>query len=275
MSALVLRLAAALYAVGTGAYLLAFAQPRRAAAVRFGAWLVGAGFIAHTASIGLACKELGGAEFFNLRGSFGFLGWAGAGAFLLLLRLWKVPAIGAFVMPLVLAAILPGVVGLGPEPGKVPSAVRAPALALHVSAAVAGIALFGIASSAALMYLLQERELKGKRFGALFARLPSLGTLDRLNQRLVRLGFGVFTLALVTGALVAKHAWGTFWSWDPQQVSSFFIWLLYGGMVQMRRAGFRGRSYALLTVAGFALVIASVITLDAIPHLTRHGGDFQ
>lgn len=276
MSTQVLRAAALLYAAGAAAYLLAFARPRHALAPRLGAWLVLGGFVAQTVSIGLGCKELGGAEFFNLRGGFGMMGWLAAGVYLVLARRARLPSVGAFVLPVVLLSVLPGVFGLGPEAqAAVPAAVRRPALVVHVSAALGGVALFGIACSAALMYLLQERELKGKRFGALFSRLPSLDALDRLNQRLVRLGFGVWTVALVTGAVVAKHAWGSFWAWDPQQVASLAIWLLYGLMVQLRRSGFRGRSYALLTVAGFALVLGSRAAMLAVPYLTRHGGTFQ
>jgi ABC-type transport system involved in cytochrome c biogenesis permease subunit len=125
------------------------------------------------------------------------------------------------------------------------------------------------------MYLLQEREVKGKHFGALFSRLPSLDALDRLNQRLVRSGFVVYSVALVTGALVAKKAWGTSWSWDPQQVASLVVWLLYGAMVQLRHVGVHGRKYAILTLAGFVLVMSSMLGLGALPNVTRHGGNFQ
>jgi ABC-type transport system involved in cytochrome c biogenesis permease subunit len=173
-------------------------------------------------------------------------------------------------------AVLPGVIGLGPDaPNEVPDVVRLPSLKLHVSSAIGGVALFAIAFGVALMYLLQEREVKGKRFGALFSRLPSLDALDRLNQRLVRTGFAVWSIALVSGALVAKNAWGSFWMWDPQQVAALVVWILYGAMVQLRHVGIHGRRYALLTLAGFALVIGSMIAIGAMPNVTRHGGSFQ
>jgi ABC-type transport system involved in cytochrome c biogenesis permease subunit len=146
---------------------------------------------------------------------------------------------------------------------------------LHISVATAGVALFAIAFGVALMYLLQEREVKGKRFGALFSRLPSLDALDKLNGRLVRVGFLVFSVALVTGTLVAKGVWKSAWEWDPQQISSLLVWLLYGGMVQAYRFGWHGRRYALLTLVGFALVIGSMVGLGSIPGATRHGGTYE
>ena len=91
-----------------------------------------------------------------------------------------------------------------------------------------GVALFGIAFGAAVMYLLQEREVKGKKFGALFSRLPSLDALDRMVQRLVRAGFVVYTVALVAGTITATAVWKSAWSWDPQQIVSMLVWLLYG-----------------------------------------------
>jgi ABC-type transport system involved in cytochrome c biogenesis permease subunit len=117
--------------------------------------------------------------------------------------------------------------------------------------------------------------VKGKRFGALFSRLPSLDSLDKLNQRLVRAGFVVFTVALVTGTFIARNVWKSAWSWDPQQVSSLVVWLLYGVMVQLRHTGWHGRRYAMLTLVGFALVIGSMVGLAVVPDVTRHGGDYQ
>lgn len=276
MSVTVLRIAAALYLVGAAAYVLFFARPRHVGAARLGFAAVTAGFLVHAVSIGLACSEYGGTEFFNLRGGFGMLGWIAAGAFLLLQRIYPLPAVGAFVLPLVSIAVLPGVFGIGPEArGAIPDVVRLPTLKLHVSTAIGGVALFAIAFGVALMYLLQEREVKGKKFGALFSRLPSLDALDRLNQRLVRTGFAVWSVALVSGALVAKNAWGSFWMWDPQQIAALVVWLLYGAMVQLRYLGVHGRKYALLTLAGFVLVIGSMIAMGAVPNVTRHGGNFQ
>ena len=276
MSVNILRLAALLYAVGAASYILFFARPIHVRAARVGLWTIGLAFVVHAASIGVACKQFGGAEFFNLRGGFGALAWIGAGAFLLLQRLYPLPSAGAFVLPLVLIAVLPGVFGLGPDaPWSIPQSIRGPSLTVHIATAAGGVALFGFAFGVALMYLLQEREVKGKRFGALFSRLPSLETLDRLNQRLVRSGFVVYSVALLTGALVAKKAWGTSWSWDPQQVTSLVVWLLYGALVQLRHIGVRGRRYAILTLAGFILVMGSMLAMGAVPQVTRHGGNFQ
>jgi ABC-type transport system involved in cytochrome c biogenesis permease subunit len=275
MSVLILRLAALLYAGAAAAYLFYFARPRHVRASTVGYSILLVAFVVHAASIGLACAEFGGAEFFTLRGGFVMLAWLVAGAYLLLHRAYRIPTVGAFITPLILVVLVPALFGTPGNPGVAPETVRTPSVTVHIVTAVGGVALFGIAFAVALMYLLQEREVKGKRFGALFSRLPSLDTLDRLNQRLIRLGFLVFTVALVAGAVTANAVWKTAYSFDPQIIRSIVVWALYGAMVQLRHTGWHGRRYALLTLVGFLLVIGSMVTLKAIPGVTRHANTYE
>ena len=274
MSLEILRFAAALYAVATAGYVVYFARPRHVLAARFGAWLLGFAFVVHMAAIGMACKEFGGLEWFTLRGGFVMLAWLLAGAYLLVQRFYHLPSVGAFVTPMVLLVLGPTLFGEGGPTGLTPVSTPRTALTFHIVSALLGVALFGIASMVALMYLLQEREVKGKKFGALFSRLPPLQSLDTLTQRLVRLGFVIFTVALLVGSVMAHKVWkGAWWS-DPQQLRSVVIWLLYGAMVQLRHAGWHGARYARLTMVGFALVIVSMVTLRAVPGATLHTGTY-
>jgi len=275
MSDVILRFATIVYAAAAVAYLVYFARPRHAAAASAGYSLLLAGFVVHAASIGLACKEFGGSEFFSLRGGLVTLAWLMAGAYLLLQRFYKLPTVGAFVTPLLLVVLVPALFGEAGRLGVAPETVRHPSVTLHIVTAVLGVALFALAFGVALMYLLQEREVKGKHFGALFSRLPSLDALDQLNQRLVRLGFVVFTIALIAGTITARTVWKSAWSWDPQQIVSMVIWVLYGAMVQLRHTGWHGRRYAVLTLVGFVLVISSMVTLQVVPGLSRHAGTFE
>lgn len=274
MSIVFLRLAAVLYAVAAGFYVGFFARPRHARLATAGFWVLTAAFAVHGAAIGLGCSEFGGQEFFSLRGGLVLMGWLATGVYLFLQRWYHMPTVGAFITPLILVVLVPLLFGDPIHPGVAPETLRNPSVTFHIITAVLGVALFGIAFGVAVMYLLQEREVKGKHFGALFSRLPSLDALDRLNQRLVRTGFVVYTVALLAGTLTARVVWKSAWSWDPQQVISLGIWLLYGAMVQLRHTGWHGRRYALLTLVGFVLLLGSMVTLSAVPGSTRHGGDF-
>ena len=272
MSIQILRAAAALYALSAVFYVGYFSRPRHARLATAGLWVMVAAFVVHAAAIGEGCREFGGKEFFTLRGGVVLATWLGAGAFLVVQRMYRLPSLGAFVLPLLEVALIPTTLVDRSHP-NVPAEVIRNA-AFHVTAAILAVALFGIAFGVALMYLLQEREVKGKRFGALFSRLPSLEALDRLNQRLVRAGFVSLTVAIVAGTLNAAVVWKSAWSWDPQQIFSVLIWLLYGAMVQLRHRGWHGHRYALLTLVGFLVMAGAMGTLRAFPHSTRHGGDF-
>ncbi len=272
MSIAILRAAAALYAVSAALYVAYFSRPRHARLASAGFWVLAVAFAVHAVAIGAGCSEFGGREFFSVRGGIILAAWLGAGAYLVLQRLYRVPSVGAFVLPLLLVALVPTTVVDPAHPDVPPEVIRN--AAFHVTAAILAVALFALAFGVAVMYLLQEREVKGKRFGALFSRLPSLDKLDRLNQRLVRAGFAAFTVALIAGTLNAAVIWKSPWSWDPQQIISVLIWFLYGAMVQLRHRGWHGRRYAVLTLVGFLVVVGAMGTLQAFPHATRHAGNF-
>ena len=274
MSIVILRIAAALYAGAAAAYVVYFARPRHARAATVGFWLLASAFAIQAIAIGVGCAEFGGADFFGLRGGLVVVVWFAAGAYLLLQRFYHLPTLGAFITPVAVVVLLPALFGDPKHPEMVPERLRNPVLTTHILAALLGVALFGIAFAAAGMYLLQEREVKGKKFGVLFLRLPSLDALDRMVQRLVRAGFVVFTVALIAGTVIANAYWKSAWSWDPQQVASLVIWMLYGGMVQLRHNGWHGRRYALLTLVGFVLVLGSMVSLKTVPGITKHAGDY-
>ncbi|ACG72592.1 cytochrome c assembly protein [Anaeromyxobacter sp. K] len=274
MSVIILRVAAAMYAAAATSYIVYFARPRLARAATAGYWLLAAAFAVHAVAIGVGCAEFGGREFFSLRGGLVLMVWLLAGAYLVLQRRYHLPTVGAFITPLILIVLLPAMFGDPGHPGVPPETLRHKSVTIHILTAGLGVALFGLAFAVALMYLLQEREVKGKRFGALFSRLPSLDALDKLNQRLVRAGFVSYTIALIAGTVTATAIWKSPWSWDPQQVISLGVWILYGAMVQLRHTGWHGRRYALLTLVGFVLVLGSMVTLRTVPGVTRHAGDY-
>jgi len=274
LSSLLLRVAAAFYVVAASAFVLYFARPKHPRVAAVGQWTLALGFVVHALAIGFGCKEFGGLEFFTLRGGAIFFAWLLTAGYLLFQRVYRMPSVGAFVTPLVVMLLIPTLFGSLGLPAEVPAVVKSRWLPVHVSASFAGLACFALAAGVAAMYLLQEREVKGKHFGALFSRLPPLESLDRLNHRLVRIGFVVFTVALVTGAIFARHAWGRAWEWDQKQVFSLAAWLIYGALIQLRRSGWHGRRNALLTLFAFAIVFVSFVGVGQTSG-SRHGGTYK
>ena len=115
------------------------------------------------------------------------------------------------------------------------------------------------------MYLLQERELKKKRFGLFYTRLPSLEALDNLNNHCLAVGFPLLTLGIITGSIWAKQAWGTYWQWDPKETWSLITWFIYAALVHARlTVGWRGRKAAWLSIVGFLAVLFTFLGVNLI-----------
>jgi cytochrome c-type biogenesis protein CcsB len=195
------------------------------------------------------------------------LAWLIVGLYLGLQLRYHLAVVGALVSPLAFLLTLSAYVAYSGA-RTLPPDLQSAWLPAHVAPAFLGYAIFALAFCVSLIYLIQENQLKGKRRGGIFRRLPSLETLDELNYRFVAWGFALFTIGIVTGSLLAKATWGAFWSWEPVQVLSTLAWVLYAVLLQTRSAGWRGRRAAKLTIAGFALLVITFIGLS-VPG--RHG----
>lgn len=87
-------------------------------------------------------------------------------------------------------------------------------------------------------------------------RLPALSLLDQLSFRSVVLGLGLLALGIVTGAIWARQAWGTWWAWDPKQTWAAIAFCFYLGYMAMRQwANWRGRHAAMLAMAGLFIIL--------------------
>ena len=138
-------------------------------------------------------------------------------------------------------------------------------LPIHAGVSIIAYGFLSLAFCGGLMYLLQERELKSKKFGYFFSRFPSLDALDQLNNHCLTAGFVFLTLGIVTGSVWARQAWGTYWQWDPKETWSLITWFLY--LVQLHQrltVGWRGKRAAIMAIVGFAAV---VFTLWGVTYL--------
>ena len=80
--------------------------------------------------------------------------------------------------------------------------------------------------------------------------------LDSLSYKLVLFAFPFLTLGLTTGAVWAKKAWGSYWSWDPKETFALTTWLVYALYLHLRLVkNWQGRKSALLNLIGFFCVL--------------------
>jgi len=173
---------------------------------------------------------------------------------------YRNPVLGAFLTPFALAVLVPGLL-LSGDTAVLPADARRPLLPLHITIAFLGVAAFAVASAVGLMYVLMERQMKGKRFGLLFARMPALEVLDELSRRLVLAGFILLSVTLVTGAFFSSDRKGVFWVWEPKEIATLVAWHIFAAVLGARLwVGWRGRRPAFATMAGFALLLVSLVT---------------
>ncbi len=97
----------------------------------------------------------------------------------------------------------------------------------------------------------------------LISRLPSSEKLDRLAYRLVMAAFPVWTLGIIAGAIWGEQAWGRYWGWDPKEVWSFIVWIIFATYLHARATrGWKGRGAAALAIAGGAAIIFNTFAVN-------------
>lgn len=243
------------YGLAALVYLALLVRPA-AALARAGRLLVGSGLLLHGVALAVLWTDQGGLPV-GLAQGFSTVAFLSLAIFFVLELLYRRSVLGAFVTPLAVAVLVPGVLLRGGVAPLAPPG-REPLLPVHVSAALLGLAAFAVAAMVAAMYLLMERQVKAKRFGLLFARLPSLTFLDDLHRKLVLWGFVALSLTLVSGAFFASRSPGGFWQWEWKTVATVLAWGVFGAALQARLfGGWQGRRVALLTMAGFGILLVS------------------
>jgi len=246
-----------------GAYLLAaagyvayFIKPDLKQVAKTSLWVTAAGFLFHLAYFSFRWIESGTIPVTSFFEAANFLGMGIVLVFLLMELRFKIAALGSFMLPLVLVLMAPAFIISG-DIKELNPVLKSGWLGIHTSFSILGESAFAFAFIISIMYLIQERQLKAKRLGVIFHRLPSLDIMDTLGYKALTFGWPLFTLGMITGAIWANSAWGTYWSWSPKETSSLIIWVVYLAFLHLRTIGWRGKKMALLTIFGFALVLIS------------------
>lgn len=149
-------------------------------------------------------------------------------------------------------------------------------LIVHVGIAVAATGVFTVAVATSVLQLLKDsREsgstllhgqgtvIRGKNRFALKALdwgwleiLPSATRLEALSFRINAIGFVMWTFTIIGGAIWADEAWGRAWGWDPKEVWSFVVWVIYAAYLHARTTrGWSGRRAAYFVLIGYATVL--------------------
>ena len=221
----------------------------------------------------------------NLYESLYFLVWGISFGQLLIEREYQSPIIPSIAIPIQLLTIAFACFVL-PEDLKLSSnlvpALRSSWLIMHVSVVMLSYAALIIGSllSASVLFInknqpLQIRSSSSGIGGFKISKSYSLKNimqpiefshseeLDTLSYRSILVGFVLLTLGLISGAVWANEAWGSWWSWDPKETWAFISWLFYAAYLHMRISkGWQGRRPALLATTGFFVVLICYIGVN-------------
>lgn len=136
---------------------------------------------------------------------------------------------------------------------------------LHVISMFLGIAMFLLASMAAIIYLWLDRLLKTKRLQRVQLKLPPLGRIDSVGHYSISLGFAFYTFGMLMGLVYSYSAFGRYWQWDPKEVWALVTWVFYAILLHERLAlGWKGKKASILTLICFVILL---FTFLGISHL--------
>ncbi|MEW6730333.1 MAG: cytochrome c biogenesis protein CcsA [Acidobacteriota bacterium] len=222
------------------------------------------GFTIHTLAIVLRGLEVARWPLVIPQEVFSFLSWAIAGYYIISSFWNRNRILVGYIIPV---AVLFMLVALWlPSPASTPINFRAFGhtilFPIHTSLVLFAYAAFFVTFLAGVMYILQERELKLKRFGSMFFRLPALDTCDDISYKSTSIGFVLLTFGMVTGIMWSGRHDGLYWHGDPIEIVSLLTWLIYLFMIHYRvTAGWRGRRAAIVAIIGFVFVLFSLVGL--------------
>ncbi|TKB63100.1 MAG: c-type cytochrome biogenesis protein CcsB [Nitrospira sp.] len=256
MAAVCFMVTMVLYFVATMSF-LAYLLRRSEALSNVSLAITAVGFISHTVGLVIRMVEVSSTVPPSFSDALSFFSWMIILVFVLVEFRHRIHVLGSFMVPLALVSL----VSSAALPETVPTLQPVfKTLWFHVTLSMLGTVGFTVAFVAGVMYLIQDRLLKSKQFNVLYSKLPALDFLDHLNQQSIVLGFPLLTLGIVTGAISAEFARGSYVSWNPEQIWALVTWVFYFVVLLGRlTVGWRAKRAAYLTVIGFACVILTLV----------------
>ncbi len=226
-----------------------------------------AGLMLHAVGLGLRASELERLPITDVRSALSFFAFLTTLAFFLVYLRYRNVSLGLFMLPLVFLLTLVSAAQPG-QSFESPS-FRSGWLLAHILTILLGYVGFLLTFVAAIMYLIQESELKSKRPRALYYRLPSLEVCDALYYRSLLFGLPLLSLGLALGFVYASRAWKGPWAFDPKILAAMVTWLIYLILFAARVSGsWSGRRAAYLAIFGFTLMMVTFVGISVVsgPH---------
>ena len=256
--------------------------------------LVAAANLCLTAQLVLRWIDSGHFPISNLYESLCFLAWGCTLTQLLVERSWPSPLVAAAATPIGLGCVAFASFALPDrlqEASPLVPALRSSWLVMHVSVIMLSYAALLVGSLLSIAVLFTDRgealELRSSSIGSGGYRQGSLSSdgpgamaaplrlssvsmsmveqLDSLSYRTITVGFLLLSVGLVSGAVWANEAWGSWWSWDPKETWALICWLVYAAYLHTRLIhGWQGRRPAVVAAIGLVVIAVCYIGVNLL-----------
>lgn len=222
---------------------------------------LGLGF--HAASLVVRAVYLHRLPVIDVQSALSFFAFLVTLAFFLAYLRYRINVLGLFMLPLVFVLTLFS--ALRPGPSFESMAFRSGWLMVHISCIMLGYVGFFLTFVAAVMYLIQERQLKSKNPQQTYYRLPSLEVCDQLYSRSLKFGLPFLTVGILTGFVWATRTWHGAWELDPKILAALITWLIYLFLFSVRLSGtWPGKLSAYVAIVGFAAIMVTFVGISFV-----------
>lgn len=257
------------YGASFGCYLASF-YARRTLVARAATALLFGGIVLQYFALLERSRAIHAVPYQDLYGSMSLFGWLLAVTYLSLELYHRQRSVGAFVLPFVLVVFLaahlsPATPSTGPMP-------RGTIFALHVTLSILAYAGFALSFVLSLMFLAQERLLRGHKMGGAFWRLPPLELLERMSRSSVLIGLISISAGTIFGFVWVDRLKGSAGGGDIKHIVTLLVFGVYAAYLFLSRtAAWRGARASILCVLSFVLVVLSFTVVNVyLSHYHRY-----
>mgnify|MGYP001420619037 CR=1 FL=1 len=252
-----------LYVAATVLYAYFFLS-KRASYSWYATFLTGAGFLCHTASVGMRSVADGGTSL-DGPNTLILAAWALVLVYFVMEHLIKVKIYGTLLVPVGLVFMVISQLMVA-KVGAASPLVTNWKVGIHVALIVFANAGFFIAGVGALAYLIQESQLKRHRTNVLFKRLPALSNIDLITRRAAAFAFPAYTAGLLLGVFRAIETDPPGWWADPRVMLAGLAWAIFGAFIVLhytRRAS--ARTTAWVALSGVLVISVVAVIARTVP----------
>ncbi|HET9262027.1 MAG TPA: cytochrome c biogenesis protein CcsA [Vicinamibacterales bacterium] len=253
-----------LYAAAAAGYLTHFAwrDPRTG---RLATALLAGAVLAHTFLIGMQTVQVGHAPLVGTTAAVSAFVWLLGISYLYVELTTDERAMGVFVTILVVA--LYTIPALDPTVSPRPPVLQSPLFTIHIVSMLFAYANFALACVLGVTYVLLFNEMKAKHLGFFYVRLPSLQVLDKMNGRVVTIGWVFLTVGIAIGGIWATQVQTSpdpraqaMSIADPKILVALVSWAVYSFALFARKTiGWSGRRAAWLSAFAFVIILLNFV----------------